>query len=138
MEIALLWVLVGLVLVNIFRSRKTQPALREKAVKAVAPPEVHRLIHTWVEIENKDGWYTGWRYKCSCGHFGASPNCTKTTLGSEAGAIERFKAHAEGYREANRNPLQEKLDAVRAEFDSFKQKCYCQETHTEIKALEGK
>jgi hypothetical protein len=133
MDIAILVILsyVAVVLQALYNRTRTKTAA-PKAIHDAPAPSDHLLTRTWVERGDSNA--PGWRWKCSCGVIGLSSGIKEATitqsgsLGAESLAIERFKAHAKGYREANGNMWKDKHDALKAEFDVFQEKCYCKET----------
>lgn len=143
-------VLAGVVVWLIMTIRQNNYQRRQLPVAAAEKPkalevwvEDHRLVRTWKATvqENRPG-IAAWAWKCSCGVTGSAGDAKEfTSLGSEANAIERFKSHAKGYREANKgviNPLATKLDKVEADFAEYRQKCYCKTTNDDLILLERK
>lgn len=114
---------------------KVKMPVAAPAIQALPSPEGHLLVKTWTEAANGVR-PAGWRWKCSCGVTGSANNITNPSvgkpgsLGSENNAIERFEAHAEGYKRVNGNEWKDRHDALQAKFDEAQEKCYCKDIHT--------
>lgn len=120
----------------LINNRKTMKSLTNQTPKAIAAPEEHMLVKTWIEGDNYPA-IPSWNWKCSCGVWGSAGNASETSLGSENNVIARFKDHAAGYREANRNVWKEKFEKSEAAFAHYRDKCYCKETNNDLLALGG-
>lgn len=121
--------------------RQITPSEQPKALEYWV--EDHRLVKTWMASSHENApAAAAWAWKCSCGSRGVAGNVEQgKNLGSEANAIERFKQHAQGYRDANKgviNPLKTKLDKVEADFAEYREKCYCKHTNDDLILLERK
>lgn len=121
-------------------SRKALAAPTKPATPASLPDgpssPSHMLKRTW--IGEADLVVAGWRWQCTCGVIGAAGDAKASTnsLGSEGNAIENFKIHARGYKEANGNAWKDRHDALQVKFDAFVEKCYCKETtHHQLERL---
>ena len=131
------WLIISNLVQTYVQSRKekkgTPPAITTTQVASNNGD--HVLAKTWMEPDPTDRAYAGWRWKCKCGVQGVATNCKKGILGSEANAIERFKDHAEGYREANFDAQQAAYDNLAAEYKLYREKCYCKETNNDLIVL---
>ena len=123
-----LLVILGLV---IFIASK----LVKKDTSVLTTPEDHKLVRTW--IGNSGITVAGWMWKCSCGTQGVAGNAdNEGSLGSESNAIACFRTHASLYRDVNGNEWKDRYFELQNVFDKFRDKCYCKDTNTDLKALE--
>lgn len=114
---------------KVFRGPKPQAP---KALEARSEPdgavEGHTLVRTWIGSGNNI--LLSWRWECSCGTKGYARDLVKgKSPGSEANAIQQFKAHAKNYQEANGNKWKSMYEAKSKEFEEYKEKCYCKDIH---------
>ncbi|UDL16612.1 hypothetical protein SEA_ATUIN_218 [Arthrobacter phage Atuin] len=133
------WLTLGLVLVTLISVNSKKKPEASKAIEAPVVKTVvvngslgqHVLKRTWIGDEGLS--VKGWRWECSCGTIGASGNADgKTSLGSEENAIDRFKAHAKGFREANKDLMQEKYNLLEKEFADYRKACYCKDANDDL------
>jgi hypothetical protein len=123
-------------IIRSIRSLKASSGQPVKEVRKIGPEVQHILDTTWIGDGN--GIIRCWRWMCSCGVQGGSGDAVKDrNVGTEANAIKAFMNHAEGYKKANGNFWKEKHDELQMKFDAYVDKCYCKETHRELKSLEG-
>lgn len=138
----LIWLTVSTV-----RSKR-QPALPQAPAPApiTARPQTHRLLRTYISRgEPDDPWIDGWRFRCSCGATGVSEglvqakNGTGGMMGTEIGAIEKFKIHRDAYIDVNgadeEHPDTIKLQKLEAEFEQWRKACYCKDTNDDLLLL---
>ena len=114
--------------------------LTKKETPVLTVPDDHKLVKTWLGLS--DLTVNGWMWKCSCGTSGVATNAGGShsnggvSLGSETNAIARFKEHASLYRDVNGNEWKDRYFELKNVFDKFRDKCYCKDTNTDLKALE--
>ena len=123
--------------------KKPVVAATPPATNAISAPKSsgHRLVKTY--ISRDDQWIDGWRFQCSCGAKGASDGLKQAktgvsgTMGTEVGAVEKFKKHRDAYLDANGDDEQEhedtaKLHKLEAEFAQWRKACYCKDTNDDL------
>lgn len=140
-----LWAILALTVVNLFRKPKAAKALPAPAPKALSPvtsPE-HLLVRTYIEKEG-DGVIRGWRAKCSCGALNYATNATqatgnkRATFGTEENAIDRFEEHAKAFNRVNGNPYKAELEKLRKDLADQQANCFCKDVSTvELLPLKG-
>jgi hypothetical protein len=119
---AILLLLNGYIIYLVKRRPAGAPAIE-------APKDEHILVSTWIEGSTAV-LAAGWRWECSCGVEGTCGDHQKyKTVGTEQNAVDRFKEHAQAYREANGNRWRDLLAAKEAELDAFRKNCYCKDIH---------
>lgn len=137
----------GIVVISRKLNKLTQPAVTAPApAKAVTTPKVagHRLIKTYVARGNNgDHWIDGWRFLCSCGAKGASQGLKASTtttngsMGSESGAVDKFRIHRDLYLSVNGTDDAEHRDTIalrklETEFAEWRKACYCKDTNDDL------
>lgn len=118
---------------------------KPQTVAAIKPSKSvntsHRLVKTY--LATNDDWVDGWRFLCSCGAKGTASNTKPATYsvrgsyGSEASAVEKFKAHRDNFLDANGGDEQDHEDTValrklEAEFAEWRKACYCMDTNDDL------
>lgn len=114
-------------------SKKEKPA--SIAIEPSSSTPGHTLARTWMEPDPSDSAWAGWRWKCSCGTQGAATNCSKTSLGSEINAIDRYKDHSKAYASVNFDAQQTEIDRITEEYKSYHDKCFCKHTNEDLMVL---
>jgi len=137
----------GIVLISRKLNTLKQPAVTATApAKAISASQTssHRLVKTYIARgANSDHWIDGWRFLCSCGAKGASTGLKAATysefgsMGTESGAVGKFKTHRDLYLEVNGSGDTEHEDTVKlkkleAEFAEWRNACFCKDTNDDL------
>jgi hypothetical protein len=136
------WLTLVLVIMTLISVNGKKAAPPPKSIEAPPVKTVivngalgeHVLKRTWIG----EGHHAvkGWRWQCTCGTIGVAGNADRDkSLGSEDNAINRFKAHAQGFREANKDIMQERYNLLQKEFDDYISKCYCKDSNNDLIVL---
>lgn len=123
------------------------PLPSSKVVEAPKRHDGHNLVRTWIVPTAEGKVNAGWRWKCSCGVWGAATDISnrynpkdKTTsysLGTEKTAITGFKDHAKQYVEVNSDFYKAKFEKEQADFAEYRKLCYCKETNHDLLKWKG-
>jgi hypothetical protein len=117
-------------------NKKTQkelsPSPARPAITSGLDTSGHTLVKTYVG--ESDGYtLPGWKFKCSCGTVGTATNAKNgSSLGSEENAVQRFMQHAELHGKAASLTGEDKYKKLAAEFEAYKEKCYCKDINSSL------
>lgn len=107
-----------------------------------APVAAHRMVRVW--INDKCAYHQkGWWYECSCGQKLPDSGVSTRYLGSEAGAINSYKAHAARHKglaimATTENPFEKKYTDEVAAYQEYVSKCFCKDTNDDLLVLKNR